>query len=183
MALVSHTEQPPQCFGKSHNATDKLCVGGVDHTFTNSKGEHVRPACAFQASCSIRTVATKHNNMVPSSSLVRPPLLQTPATAPYPTQSPAQPPIQQTRPWQPQSHPSAYWSNQSNHWSQNHGHQNMMPLYSPVPQYLSVREPMNEGRMKRLFVEVGRSIGKSLGHTIANFFDMESFTDDPKNRQ
>lgn len=53
----------------------------------------------------------------------------------------------------------------------------MMPVNYGLPQYLTVREPVTGGAlMKRLGVEVIRSMGKSFGHTIAHFFDVEIFT-------
>lgn len=54
--------------------------------------------------------------------------------------------------------------------------QQMMPVNFSIPQYLSVREPVTSGGvMKRLSWEVFRSMGKSIGHTLSNFFDSEAF--------
>ena len=57
------------------------------------------------------------------------------------------------------------------------GYQQMMPVNHYMPSYLSVPEPVQEGDsiMGRLLREVGRSMGKSVGHTIANFFDNNVF--------
>jgi hypothetical protein len=53
----------------------------------------------------------------------------------------------------------------------------MVPVNYGMPQYLTVREPVNGQRLfTRLGVEVLRSMGKSFGHTLANFFDVEMFT-------
>jgi hypothetical protein len=58
-----------------------------------------------------------------------------------------------------------------------HGAQQMMPINHYMPQYLTARQPVVPGQSmaKRLLIEAGRSIGKSLGHTIAHFFDVEIF--------
>ena len=178
MVLAANSSQTPQCFGKLWDSKEPACMGGVDHTYTNSNGEHIRPTCKFQASCSIRTQATKSNNnsVIPASSLVRPPQPVAPAMP-----RPWQPPVS-TYPYTQPTQPQQYgWQNSQQHQQQQTPY--MMPVYSQIPQYLTVREPMNSSRTKRLFTEVMRSVGKSFGHTIANFFDMESFTDDPTKRQ
>jgi hypothetical protein len=52
----------------------------------------------------------------------------------------------------------------------------MVPVNYSMPQYLTVREPANgQGLVKRLGKEVMRSMGKSFGHTLAHFFDVEPF--------
>jgi hypothetical protein len=53
------------------------------------------------------------------------------------------------------------------------GYQQMMPVNFHVPQYLTVREDRRPGEsiFTMLGREVLRSIGKSIGHTLGNFFD------------
>jgi hypothetical protein len=50
----------------------------------------------------------------------------------------------------------------------------MMPVNYGMPSYLTVLEPKRMKKNKKwksLSCEVGRSIGKSIGHSIAFFFD------------
>lgn len=50
----------------------------------------------------------------------------------------------------------------------------MMPVNYGMPSYLSILEPkrLKKGKKwKSLSYEVGRSMGKSIGHSIAFFFD------------
>jgi hypothetical protein len=53
------------------------------------------------------------------------------------------------------------------------GLQQMMPVNYSIPQYLTVREERRpgEGIFSMLGRELFRSVGKSLGHTLGNFFD------------
>jgi hypothetical protein len=64
------SDQPPSCYGKMWSGTEKECVGGLDATYTDANGRHIRPPCDYQESCSIRTQAGR--NVVPASSLTRP---------------------------------------------------------------------------------------------------------------
>jgi hypothetical protein len=150
------SDQPPSCYGKMWSGTEKECVGGLDATYTDANGRHIRPPCDYQESCSIRTQAGR--NVVPASSLTRP----------QPTNS--TPSWQQNRPWQ---HPQSNWSSQQNN---THHNPNVFQGNYGIPQYLSVREPVHQPRGRRFVVELLRSMGKSAGHTIANFFDLEVFS-------
>jgi hypothetical protein len=160
--MLKPSPQTPECYGKRWDGTEPACVGGNDPTYTNERGEHRRPPCDFQESCSIRTQAGKQQ-LVPVSMLNRQQVQPTP------------PPQAYARPWQAQpqySQPP----------TQQHGYQQMVPVNYGMPQYLTVREPMHEKRGKRLFIEIVRSLGKSFGHTLANFFDSEAFTTRPPPR-
>lgn len=150
----------PSCFGKYFESTSAECVGGYDATYYED-GTHIRPKCDFVSSCSTRMQATRNVNIVPTTSLVRPatqfnqPAVPVPVAG-YrpPTYAPITPPGVQHNVGVPQA----------------------MAVNYGIPQYLTVREPSNgRGLGKRLAIEAGRSILKSLGHTIAHFFDVETF--------
>lgn len=148
------SDQPPSCYGKMWSGTEKECVGGLDATYTDENGRHIRPPCDYQESCSVRTQAGR--NVVPTSNLTRP----NPTTT---SQS-----WQPNRSWQQSS-----WNNQQHHIPNN---PHSFPTNYGIPQYLSVREPVHQPRGRRFIVELLRSMGKSAGHTIANFFDLEVFS-------
>lgn len=65
------------------------------------------------------------------------------------------------------------------------GMNNVPTGHYTMPQYLTVREAPDSGHVvKRLSFELLRSMGKSFGHTLANFFDYELFgTPRPPDRQ
>jgi hypothetical protein len=60
--------------------------------------------------------------------------------------------------------------------------QAMMPMSTQMPAYLTVAEPRreNESIWSVLFIELVRSIFKSLGHTAAHFFDNTPLRSPPK---
>jgi hypothetical protein len=148
---------PPSCFG-NWEKTDPKCVGGPDSTYRSSLGTHLRPACNYESSCSARTQASR---FVPVASLTR----NVPGGAAHVASAPWQP----GRTWPaPQSPPSPPFAGPP------------MQLGYHMPQYLSVREPIDEPILKRLLVELFRSLMKSSGHTLSNFFDSEAFTARPK---
>lgn len=150
--MQKESDRPPSCFGKQWSNSAKECTGGLDATYTGEHGGHIRPPCDYQEACSSRTQAGK---IVPTSNLLRPN-----------TSTPG-PGWQQPRTWQPS------WNNHNTAPQQPQAH---FPTNYGIPQYLSVREPVNQPRGRRFLVELLRSLGKSAGHTIANFFDMESFS-------
>lgn len=157
-------DTPPSCFGKHFDATSPECKGGHDPSFRNddrnSPGGHygtqVRDVCDWVQSCSSRMQASR--NFIPASSLVRP----QPPPSPYQTRfnQPTQPQLQ---PWKPPT----YTPQQTG--------ANLMSTHFGIPQYLTIREPQTHGTSfgKRLARESLRSILKSIGHTIAHFFDVE----------
>lgn len=159
-------DAPPSCFGKYFDSTSPECKGGHDPSFFNedkaSPGGHygtqIRDTCDWVQSCSSRMQAGR--NFIPASNLVRPP--QPPPPSHYATKfnQPTQP---QPQPWRP---PLPYSSQQQN--------SNLMSTNFGIPQYLSMREPQTSGGFgARLARESLRSILKSIGHTIAHFFDVE----------
>lgn len=157
------TVEVPRCFGKEFLPSASECVGGHDMAFNDDHGGHLRPPCDFVSTCSARTQALKNSRFISPQSLVRPPTS-------FHTSNYASTPYSPPTTSQPQHH-------QYPPVSASGGFQQMMPVNYGLPQYLTVREPVTNGTlMRRLGVEVIRSMGKSLGHTIAHFFDVEVFT-------
>lgn len=160
-------DEIPSCFGKKFDATAVECIGGDDPAYSAKTGELKRPKCDMLSACAVRTQAMSRgtgNNVVPVQNVVRPSTTFTPpsvAAQPYrPSYMPPQPQPQQY-------HPQQY---------QQVGLQQAVPVNYGMPQYLTNREPaQGRGLMARLGIEVLRSLGKSAGHTLAHFFDVEAF--------
>lgn len=190
-------EERPPCFGKLWNPNETECNGGADPKYTHPRnGGHVREKCDFFNSCG----ATVQAALISPQSLVRPPLVTpAPATtsdgfrrymqqrqiesqqaeemrrqvalqqqqrvmpvAPYPTTP--YPYYPQAAP-QPVQHPAYGYPAPS--YQLNY----MMPGYLTVPE---MRVP-GQSLFGLLGREALRSMGKSLGHTISNFFDVHPF--------
>lgn len=174
MSIINQTVTP-DCFGKHWDGKSTDCEGGVDPTHTDARGGHVKEPCRFKTSCSIKSQAFRQvtSNVVPAQNLIRPP--QAPPASTYQPQ-----PV--TRPWGREVSPpgpnySAYHSPPA--------YPTRIDTHSPygLPQFLPVREPSTTPRGKRFMVEVLRSLAISFGHTIANFFGNESFTDERNERR
>jgi len=157
----------PHCFGKEYDSTASECVGGHDPAYSDpdKPGSRVRPRCDFVSTCAVHMQANRQinrqeqrypNGFVPATNLTRP-------------STQFNPPVAQRPPWSPpgQQGPMV----QQPHWQGNG-----QPRYY-MEQYLTVRQPVNSGQSLggRLFWESVRSMGKSLGHTISHFFDVEIF--------
>lgn len=170
--MTQTTKPPPDCYGKHFDRSEPTCVGGHDPAYTDDDGRHVRESCAMASSCAARCQANRQlaPQIVPATNLInnRPqaPLTSfsqpTQAAQPYRPAAYTNPSIQYHQPTPSQYHPQA-------------GVQQMVPVNYGIPQYLSVREPVNgQSLPKRLGMEVLRSLGKAVGHTIAHFFDVEA---------
>lgn len=180
MLKLNHTtEEKPQCFGKLYVSTAPECIGGHDPAYLNEEnGSRVRDRCNFAAPCAATMQAYRNAGNpvhVPLANLTRPVSAFTQA-GPRPPWGPPQ--VQPAQPIQHYQQPQ--WQQQQPQWQ--HGAQQMMPINHYMPQYLTVRQPATPGQSlaRRLLIESGRSIGKSLGHTIAHFFDVEVFGGDNK---
>lgn len=160
-------EERPHCFGKQYESNAAECVGGHDPAYSDpATGSRVRPRCNFVNTCAVHTQANRQINrpeqryqqgLVPTSNLTRPVTTFNPPVAPRPT-------------WTPPGYQGPVV--QQPHWQGN----TAQPRYY-MEQYLTVRQPATTGQTlgKRLFWESVRSMGKSLGHTISHFFDVEPF--------
>lgn len=176
MLKTNNENVPPACFGQSFDAKDKLCVGGYDPIFTGNNSK-IRPACNFSTACASRIqgrASAQHQQLVPPSSLVRPHTTVTPPSSaplrpPYPTYGGPSMRAPAYGPQQPAPPPYAA--------TQHLPGMNNVPVgHFSMPQYLTVREAPDSGHVvKRLSFELLRSMGKSFGHTLANFFDTDVF--------
>ncbi len=171
-------QQPdmPQCFGHLYDSRAKECVGGFDIAFTGENGSHVREKCNWTTACSARVQAKQQ--VIPTSNLLRAHQTQFQTTnAPAPSYT--RPSLPTAPPLRPYGAPPPNVAPAYGH-PQHVGMQQMVPVNYGIPQYLSVREPSTSGGLsKRLGRELVRSMGKSLGHTLANFFDTEIFGHKP----
>ena len=163
--MIKNTgDETPICFGKHYDSKVPECVGGHDPAYLDENGSHVREPCNHRGACSARMQALRNlNGIVPTSSPTRPSTgFNRPPTAFTQPSAPIQP-------FRTQSYPMTQGH-------QSVGMQQMVPVNYGIPQYLSVREPLDGRTMAaRLFMEVFRSIFKALGHTVSNFFDTEVF--------
>lgn len=148
------------------------CVGGHDPAFYNKDpsskfyGSQTRDNCDWISSCSTRMQATQQ--VIPVSNLTR----QQQPTSPFATKFNPPPTPVQPQPWRP---PQPYATPQHQQGNQ------LMAVNFGIPQYLTVREPQNNGVGfgARLVRESLRSALKSIGHTFAHFFDVEMFGPPP----
>jgi hypothetical protein len=174
--LKSQSVTTPNCFGDLFEDTATECVGGFDAKWTDGPGgSRIRPMCDFVDACSKRVHERKAGpQIIPTSSLLRPQphtsFGTSPPTSGYQSYTrPAAPQRAWSPPSQQQAPPPQYAPNQYQHQSHFAGHYG-------IPQYLSVRQPVNSGPIvERMWWEVLRSVGKAIGHTLANFFDSEIF--------
>lgn len=147
----------PPCYGDFDRDVPE-CVGGHDPAYPENG--HIRPVCDFVQTCSQRTQATKASAIIPVSNLIKP---QTQFNQPYTTTP------YQAKPYasvNPPALPNGYHA----------GMPQVVSVNYMMPQYLTIRESITGGGLlRRLGVEVVRSMGKSVGHTVAHFFDVEQF--------
>ena len=182
LKLNQSRDLTPNCFGQQFDRSAPECVGGHDPAFRDEEGGHVRPACEMVSSCSVRTTAQRqvqNPQLIPAANIVRPPTTFNQAQARPLYQPPAlagAPVVQQSRPPAAAYAPPYAQQTHLQHQMQPVGMQQMIPVNYGMPQYLTVREPVvGQKLFTRLGVEVLRSIGKSFGHTLSNFFDTEIF--------
>lgn len=174
--LKSQAAQP-QCFGELFDNTAPECIGGFDSKWTGGVGgNRVRPVCDFVNTCAQKTQQTaNHQQVIPVGNLVRPPQPHTTfGTSASPSYTRPPTPMQ-SRAWAPpsQQQPTAP---QTTYGSQHYQHPPQFSGHYGIPQYLTVRQPVNSGPiLERMWWETLRSIGKAIGHTLANFFDSEVF--------
>lgn len=167
LKMNQEVEERPTCFGDLYNGTSPECIGGHDPAFSDPEtGSRVRPRCNFAGTCAVHTQANRQASRqvpgyVPVSNLTRPPQQFNQPVVPRPAWNPGYQPPTAAQP--------AHW--------QGAATQQMQPVNYFMPQYLTIRQPAVPGQSmgKRLLLESVRSIGKSLGHTISHFFDVEVF--------
>lgn len=169
--LKNQADSTPSCFGSLFDKTAAECVGGFDANWSGGVGgSRIRPVCDFVDACSRRVAEKQHQQVIPTGSLVRPHTTfgtSTPSGYQRPA-LPTQPPRTWNPPTQQQPNPQypPHHYQQPPHFSGHYG----------IPAYLSVRQPSNSGTIvERMWWETLRSMGKAIGHTLANFFDSEVF--------
>lgn len=172
--LKSPTEPPPSCFGKLFDNTAVECTGGFDANWTGGVGgSRIRPVCDVFDACGSKTYATKQQQVIPASNLIRPQPHTTFGGSNAPPGYARPPTPLQQRPWAP---PSQQVAQAPPHYPQSYQQPAHFATHYGIPQYLTVRQPVNSGPIvERMWWEVFRSIGKAIGHTLANFFDQEIF--------
>lgn len=183
--LKNQDGSPPSCFGLHYSPSATECIGGYDSKYPDDN--HIRDRCEFVGTCSARMQLNKpkeDNNLISANRLLSRPYTSfgnttqpsgyvRPTEPSYPTQAAVPPPPQQQASY-PRSQ-QAYTPYQAPQHYQQVTHPGFSGQYG-IPQYLSIREPVATGGLgKRMGLEVLRSMGKSFGHTIANFFDSEIF--------
>lgn len=184
--------QTPPCFGdtKLWSAVEPECAGGPDPKYVEeTTGSHIRRRCSFFESCG-NTVAKKQQ-ILSAHSLIRPgiplgpipaPAVNAPPQRTAMTQAPPTPQqlihsFMQQRPPTVAQPPQVQYYQQPQPQGPVHSPASVYQLNYAMPAYLSVpeqRQP-NQGILSVLGREMVRAMGKSLGHTIAHFFDMNPF--------
>lgn len=165
--LKEQASEVPKCFGSLFDANEKACTGGFDPAYVGENGTHIRERCNYSQACSARVQASQRQQIIPTSNLLR---------AQQPTQFsvPSAPSTGYPRPSLPTAPPPRQYGAPQQQQQPYVGVQQMVPVNFGIPQYLTAREPVTSGNFsKRLGLELVRSVGKSLGHTLANFFDTE----------
>jgi len=171
------SDELPDCFGdpKLYDPKCTECRGGYDPSFTEDPG-HIRPKCAVFEACGARSRAKLASGGLSHYSTVQPQRPERPVTLTGKQGTPgALVPVNQQAQQVQFVHPQNLQPVQAPVMVPAQ----MMPVNYGVPSYLSVLEPkrLKKGKKwKSLTCEVGRSIGKSVGHSIAFFFDSVPWT-------
>jgi hypothetical protein len=186
-------EERPSCFGKLWNPNETECNGGPDPKYNHPKnGSHIRERCDFFNECGARV---QSEQLISPQQMIRPPVITPPPAATprsfqeYMRQRDMseaeaerirratiiQQQQQQQRPVQVPYYPQPVQQPQIAY--PQPIYQQMMPVNYQMPSYLSVPEMRMPGQsfMGLLGREAVRAMGKSVGHTVANFFDMNPF--------
>lgn len=174
----------PSCYGtEAWSATAAECVGGLDPTYVHPEtSTRIRERCKFFSECSRASAtnrATAQRQFIPTNHLtqyISPVRVQTTPQA----YVPPRPATMGFRPagatpivgahQQPQVHQAQYVNGRAIR-QQAPG--------NAIHSYLANPEPDGPHWVKRLGREMFRSVGKSLGHSIASFFDFNTIGHDP----
>jgi len=185
------------------NPNCKQCAGGLDPARKNPiTGTHVLDKCMFFNACGAAVQAKKMGQFVDPKTLVRPPQTVQPqftSTQQPPTQQPnamqrfAQSmTVHQQNQMQPVPSPPVVYAPQGQQMTPQmmqmmmmqqaamqqqvpYGYQQMMPVNYQMPAYLSTPEPQTDGYWQMFGRTIFRSMGKSLGHSVAHLFDTIPF--------
>lgn len=201
MSLTVNRESVPSCFGKvdnpphqeGWNAGVAACAGGPDATFTDEKtGSHVRERCTYFNECGTKANAKKfemmRQNLIAPSALVKqqPPIVGPPnkVAEALLAQQQQQQLVQQQAQYQAMMQQQAVQMAQLQkagvtvpQMMMPTGYQQMMPVNYQMPSYLTATETVEPGGFwKAMARTVFRSIGKSMGHSVAHMFDSIPFS-------
>lgn len=196
----------PGCFGKSWDPSSVECSGGLDPTYVSPiNGTQKRDKCNHYTTCGTRCVNNKvqQPHILPTATLIRPPMAPPAAAAlpnslvyAQPPRLPGSSPVQQYAqpqyPVYPQATPQYYPQIQPYQQPYQPQMQMVPPsaaYYGPplvpvnhqqpgmqVLGYLSYPEPVDSAPWYvRLFRELFRSSMKGAFHTASNFFDHTTF--------
>lgn len=188
------------------NPNDKECAGGLDPTFCDKiTGSNIRSRCAELQNCGAvvqsKKLAAARGLIEPRTLLKQPqPVLpqnqqfqQRPMFGQAMT-PPVNPALQQMQHQLLQQQQQKLAEQQQAQWQQqlaqiqragigqpqvgmNMGYQQMMPVNYQMPSYLSIAEPVEPGGFWGMFGRtIFRSMGKSIGHSVAHMFDTIPFT-------
>lgn len=199
----------PPCFGDPKLWDPKAveCIGGQDPAFTSERGDHVRDKCIFFEGCGQRAQASKMEaarGLLDPKNLIRRdvPLLGPARPVAAPTAPPAPNFIERFATAMAHQHAQAgypplptvpsmpYYGMKPTSSVQQpavpappaYGYQQMMPVNYQMPGYLTVPEQRYEGQSFWSFLgrTVLRSLGKSMGHSIAHLFDTVPLAPPPR---
>jgi hypothetical protein len=183
-------ESPPKCFGKNDDDGKPLwdpkvpaCAGGLDPLWADpDTGSHVRQRCDFFNPCGARAQAARQHQLIPQNQLIRQatPMQQVPA---------ANQATQLGQLMRQVSELQQVVQNQNAQLQAARQGLPMMGALQPVqplqmmaveyrmPSYLTVPEPRTRSSSVWTLLgrEVARSMLKSAGHTMANFWDTTPF--------
>lgn len=190
--IERQNESLPRCFGTKWDDKSPECTGGLDPTFTDpDTGSHIRERCSFFNPCGARVQAAKMQQLIPVSQVVRPPQTQQPPAPPAGMMQSQFDKIQQLTSQVQQlqqvvQQQNAQMARQGTASAFIHPMQaavhpiQMLPVEYKMPGYLTVPEP--RGKNSTVWAMLGRSVArsalKSVGHTLAAFWDTTPLGDD-----
>jgi len=194
---LSWDRNAPECVGGPNAAYRNRETGGRVHErclHFDACGRSFALREKIKSQAQAQVQAPQTSNVVPISQVMRPPYARpmTTPTAPSPPPQPAaaSSPVTGITPYQAQKLLEQLLAVAKGSQTQKTpqapqpppqppagGYQQAMPVNFYIPQYLTVREHRRpgEGIFRMLGRELFRSVGKSMGHTLGNFFDTTPF--------
>lgn len=174
--------EPPICFGKEWEAAAPECNGGPDPKWTNPKtGSHVREKCQYFYECGARKGASPaKETIIPAAQLIRPIPLPAPVAPPRPEVDlkeflQRQQQLKSLADLQALSAQRSYapQAPQQPAFVQHGQAPSPVNPYSVAPYLTTPEQRAPDGTVWGVLArETVRSMGKSVGHTIAHFFDI-----------
>lgn len=166
----------PSCYGLHYEAHATECEGGTDPTYDNGNGGHTRPPCDFRRQCASKTRLRAAGYDVPTHRVARP---AEHSTAPSGYTSWQERRRERELEYAAKEAAAKRQEPPHVHVHLPDGFQRQQQAVGAnpygIPQYLSMREDLSRSTTQRLGAEVGRSMVKSLGHTLAHFMDIEQW--------